>query len=193
MHDHVNPATLTNFDYSLLLIVLMSAFMAFANGFIKAALSLGGLVVGILVASWEYVVLAMILHQWIERFEICEAIAFVLILVLVMILFSVVGQVLRKTAKAIGLGLVDRLLGALFGILRGVLIGAAIIVAVTAFLPKSGWLENSQLAPYFLAGVHEVSFIVPQHFQDQIAAGAKYLLQETPELMRPHTLTQHMQ
>jgi membrane protein required for colicin V production len=192
MQEHASVASFTNFDYCLILIVLSSAFFAFVKGFIKAALSLCGLVCGILIASWEYLVLAMILHQWINQFEVCEVISFVLILVLVMVLFSVVAQILRKTMKAVGLGLLDRLLGGVFGVLRGGLIGVAIIMAITAFLPTSDWLKNSQLTPYFLAGFHAVSFSVPQHFQDQIAAGAKYLMHEAPELMRPHTLTQHM-
>jgi membrane protein required for colicin V production len=100
--------------------------------------------------------------------------------------------VLRKTVKAIGLGFVDRLLGAAFGLLRGLLIGVAAMMAVTAFVPQAGSVQNSQLAPYFLRGVHAVSFVVPQDFQDQISAGAMYLLHKTPELFRPHTLTQPM-
>ena len=185
-------ASLTAFDWFLVLVVVISAFMAFQKGFIRAALSLCGLVAGILVASWEYIVLAQSLSRWILDFAIAQVVSFVLILILVVVAFSLLANILRKAAKAIGLGLVDRILGAAFGILRGVLIGVAVMMAITAFMPQSPWLKNSQLSPYFLAGVHAVSFVVPDHFQDQISAGALYLLHETPELLRPHTLTQHM-
>jgi membrane protein required for colicin V production len=111
---------------------------------------------------------------------------------LVLVLFSLVAKAISKTVKAIGLGFVDRLLGAAFGLARGVLLGIVAMMVAAAFFPQASWLQNSALSPYFLGGVHAVSFVVPAHFQDQISVGAKYLLHETPELFRPHTLTQPM-
>ena len=185
-------ASFTDFDYFLLILVLLSTLQAFVRGFIRTALSLVGFVAGILIASWEYLPLAQKLGAWIQNFAVAEVIAFLLILVLVIVLVSLIAQVLRTTVKAIGLGLLDRLLGAGFGAVRGMLIGVALLMALSAFAPATQWAKNSQLAPYFLAGFHEVSFIVPQHFQDQIAAGAKYILHEAPGLVRQHTPTEHM-
>jgi membrane protein required for colicin V production len=182
----------TYFDWFLIVVVTISTLAALRRGFISVLFSLGGLVVGILVASWNYLTVANSLHRVIVSFALAEVVAFVLIAVVVIVVFSVVATVLRKTVKAIGLGFVDRLLGAAFGLLRGLLIGVAALMAVTAFVPQTGWVQDSQLAPYFLRGVHAVSFVVPQHFQDQISAGAIYLLHKTPELFRPHTLTQPM-
>jgi membrane protein required for colicin V production len=113
------------------------------------------------------------------------------ILALVLVLFSFIAQTISKTVKAIGLGFVDRLLGAAFGVARGVLLGIAAMMVVAAFYPNAPWLQNSVLTPYFLSGVHAVSFVVPEHFEDQITVGAKELLHETPEFLRPHTLNQH--
>jgi membrane protein required for colicin V production len=188
----LTTSALTPFDWFLLLVILISTLTAFQKGFIRVLLSIGGLVVGVIVASWEYLVVANWLHQWVVSFEVSEVVAFILLLIMVMIVFSVVAQVLRKTAKVIGLGFVDRVLGAGVGFVRGLLIGVAAMMALTAFVPDSAWIKNSQLAPYFLGGVHAVSFVVPEHFQQQIASGARYLLHETPQLFRPHTLQQHM-
>ena len=182
----------TPFDWFLVVVIVVSTVAAFQRGFIRVLLSLGGLFTGIIVASWEYLQLAISLHRWILNFQAAEVIAFLLIMALVMVVFGVVAKLLRKTVQAIGLGFVDRLLGAVFGAIRGLLLGVAAMMAVTAFVPDATWIQNSQLAPYFLSGVHAVSFVVPEHFQDQMSAGAKYLLRETPELLRPHTLQQHM-
>jgi membrane protein required for colicin V production len=192
MQTHPAVTSLTAFDWFLVLIIVISTAAAFSKGFIRVLLSLGGLIAGIIIASWNYLSVANHLHRWITSFAASEVVAFLLILVLVMVLFAWIAKILRKTAKAIGLGFVDRLLGAAFGVVRGLLLGVAAMMAVTAFFPDSPWVQNSRLAPYFLAGVHAVSFVVPEHFQDQISSGAKYLLHETPELFRPHTLTQHM-
>jgi membrane protein required for colicin V production len=183
-------AGFTYLDWFLVVVVLISTVTAFRRGFINVLFSLGGFIVGILVASWNYPVLANSLHRVVLNYALAQVLAFVLIAVLVIVFFAIVAGLLGKTVKAIGLGFVDRLLGAAFGLVRGLLIGLAAMMAVTAFVPQATWVQNSQLAPYFLQGIHAVSFVVPQHFQDQISAGAKYLLHETPELFRPHMLSQ---
>ena len=192
MQTPVASTDFTTFDWFLLVVIVVSTVAAFQRGFIRVLLSVGGLVAGIIVASWEYLQLALTLHHWILNFEVAEIVSFLLILVLVMVVFSLISKLVRKTVHAIGLGFVDRVLGALLGLIRGLLLGVAAMMAVTAFVPDATSVQNSQLAPYFLSGVHAVSFVVPEHFQDQISTGAKYLLRETPELLKPHTLQQHM-
>jgi membrane protein required for colicin V production len=88
-----------------------------------------------------------------------------------MVIAAVLGRIIHTSAHAIGLGFFNRLGGAVFGAIRGCLIGVAILMAVTAFLPSAGFLKNSRLAPYFLAGSHAVSFVVPHDLQQLIQAG----------------------
>jgi membrane protein required for colicin V production len=183
--------TFTVFDWFLLLIVVVSTIAAFQKGIIRVLLSLGGLIAGIMIASWNYETLAVSLERSIHNLGLAEVIAFLVILALVLVLFSFVARALSKTIQAIGLGFVDRLLGAAFGFARGLLLGIVAMMVAAAFFPEASWLENSALSPYFLDGVHAVSFVVPAHFQEQISIGARYLLHETPELFRPHTLTRN--
>ena len=183
-------AQLSSFDWLLLVMVLVSMAFAFRRGIIKVLFSLAGLIAGIVLASWNYPRLAGTLHRWISSDAAAQAIAFLAILAAVMILFSLAAGLLRKTVAAVGLGFADRLLGAGFGLLRGVLLGVAILMAVTAFVPDSAWVRKSYLAPYFLAAAHAVSFVVPRGFQEQMAAGASHLLQQTPEQIRPRVSSQ---
>jgi membrane protein required for colicin V production len=96
----------------------------------------------------------------------------------------VVGKGLHQTANAIGLGFFDRLLGAGFGFVRGCLLGVAILMAGAAFLPKSAWISNSQLSPYFLAGAHAVSFVVPHDLRQQILDGAAQFKHNAPDWIK---------
>ena len=179
-----------SFDWFLILLLVISTVTAFMRGFIKALFSLGGFLLGIIFAAWNYLAVATALHRIILSFEVAEVVAFILILVVVAVLFSVIAGLLRKAVAAVGLGFLDRLLGAAFGFLRGCLLGAAVMMAVLAFVPKAPLVENSQLAPYFLGAAHAVSFVVPEQFQQQVASGAAHLLRATPKMLRPHTLTQ---
>jgi len=175
---------LSAFDWFLVVIVLLSVVAAFRRGIIKVLFSLGGLIAGILLASWNYARLATILDSWISSSIAAQAIAFLAILLTVMVLFTLAAGLVRKTIRAVGLGIFDRLLGAAFGLVRGLLVGVAVLMAITAFVPDSTWTQNSLLVPYFLSGSHAVSFVVPRGFQEQMAAGASHLLQQKSEQIR---------
>jgi membrane protein required for colicin V production len=173
------------FDWFLITILAYSIVMAFLRGLILELFSLGGLVVGILLASWNYTYVATFLERLISAPATAQIVAFFLILIGVMVLSTFLGKALNRTAHAIGLGFFDRLFGAAFGFARGCLFGVAILVALAAFRPHSDWIENSRLSPYFLAGVHAVSFVVPHDLQQQILTGAQQLKHNAPNWIKP--------
>ncbi|WP_158945234.1 CvpA family protein [Granulicella sp. S190] len=173
------------FDWILIAILAYSTIMAFVRGIILELFSLGGLIAGILIASWNYGQLAFYLQRLITTPATAQIAAFLLLVVGVMILSALLGKALNRTAHAIGLGFFDRLLGAFFGFARGCLLGVALMMAIAAFLPNSGWTANSQLSSYFLAGAHAVSFVVPHHLQQQILDGAEQLKHDAPHWINP--------
>ncbi len=165
----------------------------FRRGIIRVLSSLAGLIAGILLGSWNYVRLAASLRPFISSDAAAQIVAFFAILIVVMLAFTLAAALLRRTVAAVGLGIVDRLLGAAFGLVRGGLLGIAFLIASSAFLPDLPWLKNSRLTPYFLAGSHAVSFVVPRHLQEEMAAGATHLLQQTPQRLRPRTAAENLQ
>ena len=171
----MNAASLTLFDWVLVALLVISTVRAFMRGFLLEAFSIVGLIAGILLASWNYKTLALTLVRWITAITTAQIVAFLLIAIGVMILAGLIGKLLRTSANAIGLGFVDRLLGAGFGLARGCLLGVAAMMLFAAFSPQTGWMQKSQLAPYFLAGAHGVSFVVPYDLEQQITNGAELL------------------
>lgn len=172
------------FDWFLIAILAYSTVMAFLRGIILELFSLGGLIAGILLASWNYNQVAQFLERLITTPATARIVAFLLIAFGVMVLSALLGKALNRTAHAIGLGFFDRLLGAVFGCLRGCLFGVAILMAIAAFRPHSAWVENSHLSPYFLAGVHAVSFVVPHDLQQQLLNGAQQLKHNAPDWIK---------
>jgi membrane protein required for colicin V production len=180
----VTAASLTVFDWVLIALLLYSVVRAFLRGFILEIFSLVGLIAGILLASWNYNALATKLLRWISPLTTAQIVAFLLIAGGVMVVCGLSGKLLRSTASAVGLGFVDRALGAGFGLARGCLIGVALMMVLAAFGPRAGWIANSQLAPYFLAGAHGVSFVVPHDLQKQISDGARQLKHISPDWIK---------
>jgi membrane protein required for colicin V production len=174
------------FDCLLIAILAYSTIMAFVRGIILELFSLGGLIVGILLAAWNYNHVALLLSQLIATQATAQIVAFLLIIIGIMVLCTLLGKALNRTAHVIGLGFFDRLLGAVFGFARGCLLGVAILMAGAAFLPRSQWIANSQLTPYFLAGAHAVSFVVPHDLRQQILNGAAHLKHVAPDWIKPY-------
>src|SRR5580700_4788629 len=172
------------FDCFLIAVLAYSTIIAFLRGIILEIFSLVGLIAGILLASWNYKHLAILLGHLITTPAIAEIVAFLLIIIGPMVLCTLLGKALNRTAHAIGLGFFDRLLGAVFGFARGCLFSIAILMAVAAFRPHSTWAENSRLSPYFLAGAHAVSFVVPHDLQQQILNGVELIKHNVPDWIK---------
>jgi membrane protein required for colicin V production len=173
------------FDWILIAVLAYSTIMAFVRGIILELFSLGGLIAGILLASWNYKHVADLLSRLITTPATAQIVAFLLIVVGIMVLSTLLGKTLNRTAHAIGLGFFDRLLGAVFGLARGCLLGVALLMAIAAFQPHSTWIENSHLSSYFLAGAHAVSFVVPHDLQQQILNGAQQIKHNAPDWINP--------
>jgi membrane protein required for colicin V production len=164
--NHLNPL-----DWLLAIILAFSVLRAAMRGLVREAFALGGLIVGFLLACWNFDRLAIQLRGLVNDRPIADLLAFFLILFGVVIVATLTGKLLSRTASAVGLGFFDRLFGALFGLTRGALLALALLLAVTAFLPAAPWVQTSSLAPYFLRANHAVSFVMPSGLQQQLTRG----------------------
>lgn len=172
-------------DWLLAILLTYSVVKAALRGFFGEAFALGGLILGLLLASWFYQTLAVSLAGLITSPAIAQFAAYMIILAAVMILANLAGRFFRKTASAVGLGFLDRLGGVAFGFLRGCLFGVAILMAFTAFLPTAPWIRESKLAPYFLRGAHAVSFVVPRDLKHKLRDGMSAIKHTTPDWIKP--------
>jgi len=168
-------------------LLAFSTIQAFFRGLLREIFSIIGLAAGILLAAWNYPFLASLLARFITNPAIANVVAFLLIAAGVMVVAAIGGRMVHTAAHAIGLGFFNRLGGAAFGLARGWLACVAVLMAVTAFLPPTDWVKNSRLAPYFLAGAHAVSFVVPHDLEQLILDGAAQLKHNAPDWIKPHS------
>jgi membrane protein required for colicin V production len=172
-------------DWLLTALFAYSIVRAAVRGFFREAFALGGIIVGFLLACWNYSNLAPRLKGLIASTPLAELVAFILLLMATMVVATLTGKLLSRTASVIGLGLLDRLGGALFGALRGVLLGTTLLLTVTAFLPTAPWMQTSSLAPYFLRAVHAVSFVMPSDLRQRFVEGLERIEHITPRWIKP--------
>jgi membrane protein required for colicin V production len=162
-------------DWSILFVILVSVAVAASEGFFHQAFSLAGLVIGYLLAAWQYHRLADWFAPNLKSPWLGEIAAFVVIFVGVVIVAGIVGRIVRWAMKQAGLTVFDRILGGLLGLLKGSLFIAVILMGMTAFTPTSRFLEGSELAPYFLVVGRAAIWIAPSQLRGKFYQGLDML------------------
>jgi membrane protein required for colicin V production len=172
-------------DWVIAAILLLSVLGAAKNGFFIEAFSLAGVILGLLIASWNFQKLMPWIVPLIHNPAIAEALAFLAVALVVMVLASLVGRLLRWSVQSIGLGWLDRLIGAAFGFLKGCVLVTLGVIAIAAFLPHNRWLDHSEFAPYFLSAAHTTSAVTPAELGGRIRDGVRVIREAQPEWLRP--------
>jgi membrane protein required for colicin V production len=170
---------MTPADWMICALVLLNVVAAAMQGFFSEALTIAGLVVGYLVAAWQYHVLS----HWLESFLnpwFADIAGFLIIFFAVVILFGIAARIARWLMKEAGLSGLDRFLGAVLGLLKGGLMVAVILMGMTAFAPTSKLLANSQLAPYFLVVGRAAIWLAPSELRARFDQGLD-LLHHAPQ------------
>jgi membrane protein required for colicin V production len=171
---------MTPADWMICGLVLLNVVSAAVQGFFSEALTIAGLVIGYLVAAWQYPRPAGWFEQYLKSEWLAETLGFLLIFFAIVILFGLAARIARWLMKEAGLSGLDRFLGALLGLLKGGLMVAVILMCMTAFAPTSKLLVNSQLAPYFLVVGRAAIWVAPADLRHRFDQGMD-LLHQAPQ------------
>ena len=171
---------MTPADWMICALVLLNVVAAAMQGFFSEALTIAGLVVGYLVAAWQYRSVALWFETFLKSTWLAEILGFLLIFFAVVLLFGVAARISRWMMKEAGLSGLDRFLGGVLGLLKGGLMVAVILMGMTAFTPASKFMENSQLAPYFLVIGRAAIWLAPSELRARFYQGLD-LLHRAPQ------------
>jgi membrane protein required for colicin V production len=172
-------------DWLIVVVLLVSVLSAAKNGFFLEVFSLAGVVVGLLLASWNYQRLLPWISRWIHTLAVAEALSFLLIALGVMLLAGLLGRIIRWSVHSIGLGWADRFIGAVFGFVKGCVLVTLAVLVVAAFLPQATWFQQSRLAPYFLTAAHQASVVTPYELGERIRQGVVVIRNAQPTWLKP--------
>ena len=173
-------------DWMICALVLLNVATAAMQGFFSEALTIGGLVVGYIVAAWKYRSIAEWLESFLKNPWLAEVLGFLIIFFAIVLLFGIAARIARWVMKQSGLSGLDRFLGAVLGLLKGGLMVAVILMGMTAFTPTSKLLQNSQLAPYFLVVGRAAIWAAPQELRARFFQGLDLIHQAPQKLTGPH-------
>ena len=176
---------MTLVDWAIVVVIVLSVLGGLSQGFFRSVCALGGLLLGLALASWNYGRIAWLVFLLVRIEAVANAIAFLLIALMVMGLAAVAGKILSKTFRHMGLGCLDKLAGAAFGFFQGALLVTVVILAVVAFFPTAHWLRDAKLPRYFFGACHMSTNMDPEDLAGRIRHGLRMLEEETPQWLHP--------
>src|ERR1700724_527175 len=169
---------MTAADWVIVAVIAVSVLQAAISGFFHEAFGIAGLILGYLLAAWNYQRLAARYAPYLKSMWLGEIAAFLIIFLAFLLFAGPPGRITRHIVKEAGLSFVDRVLGGALGLLRGILMVAVVLVSMAAFTPTSSWLEGSQLAPYFLVVGRAAIWVAPSELRSRFYQGLDLLHHE---------------
>jgi membrane protein required for colicin V production len=204
-------------DLAVLIVLVISAGVAFFRGFIREVLTIVGVLGGVMAAVSFGGNVLPIVNGWFgveegkDSAKLFDLIpypyvalftAYAGIFIGVFMLLQLLSHLLSSSVKALGLGPIDRLLGIFFGLARGVVVIAVLYLPFHYILPednKKEWFQSSQTFTYIQSVTNwMIGFIPGQEPQDDSSNAAREKLesldllraqesQDTPESTPPET------
>jgi membrane protein required for colicin V production len=163
-------------DWVIVLVIVLGVLEGLREGFFRSACSLAGLLLGLVLAAWNYGRLAAWLMFFVRIEAVADVIGFLAIALAVMGLAGFAGQIIAKTVHGMGLGCLDRLLGAAFGFVQSTLM---VMVVVLVGLAKA------KLPKYFFGACHMTARMSPEEMAERIRRGLLLMEDETPQWLHP--------
>jgi membrane protein required for colicin V production len=172
-------------DWLIVIVIALAVLGGFQQGFFRSASSLGGLLLGLVLAAWNYGRVAALFVPLVRIDAVADVIGFLLIALVVMAVVGFVGGFLGSAMHQIGLGWLDRLAGGAFGFLQGALLVTVVILVTVAFFPKAHWLLNARLPKSFFGACHLSTHVSPHELAERVRHGLRDLEEESPRWLHP--------
>jgi len=150
-------------DIVLIVAIGIAAFIGLRKGIIKAALTLAGLIVGIVLAGRYYIPFS-------ERLTLissptwAKVAAFAIIFIGIMVLATLLARLLERAASAMMLGWVNRLVGGILGFVVGAMFCGALLAIWVKYVGMTGTIAQSKIAPILLDRFPKVLALLPKEF-----------------------------
>src|ERR1700756_548082 len=174
---------MTLVDWAVVILMVSAVIAGMVRGFFRSVCSLGGLLLGLALAAWNYDRLAGLFLPLVRIPAGANTIAFLFIALVIMALIGVVGNLLAKAFKMIGLGWLDGIAGGIFGFFQGVVLVVVFILVIVAFFPQEQWLAESTLPRMFFSALNVSTHMTPSELSDRVRSGLHAVEEESERLL----------
>jgi membrane protein required for colicin V production len=178
-------------DTLVLLVIAVSAVVAFARGFISEVLGIAAWVGAFFIANYGAPYVRPTMREWIGNPDIADPAAYAATFLVGLVVLSIITGMAGGAVRNSVLGGIDRTLGIVFGIARGVVILAAIYVGGGLVVPTDRWpdgVAESIAVPQIYRAAVRLTGLLPPDNRPHVQAppmsrttNAAELMQLTPQ------------
>lgn len=174
----------TAVDVVVVLIILLSAALAFVRGFAREALALGTWLIASYLGFTQYALVTPYLEHHISNPTIRDFAGGIGIFLAVMVLFIPISFYIRSFIKGDPITSIDRSIGFVFGALRGFLLLSILYLIISWLLPEEKqpeWLKDANTRPVLSFGAGLVRDIIPKEQRELMEKKAPEDKEDTKE------------
>ncbi len=163
--ERLNDLPVNVFDIGVIAVLLVSALLAYARGFVHEVLSVAGWIGAILATFYGFPYLKPYARQIISIDLAADLAAGVVIFVVSLAALSVLSRSISRRVKDSALGALDRSLGFLFGLARGVLVVCIAYIGLELIIPRDDqpkWIAEARSMELVLPGADLLTSLIPE-------------------------------
>lgn len=181
----------TAVDIVVVLVILLSAVLAFVRGFTREALALGTWLIACYLGFTQYPLLTPYLEDKVSNPMIRDFVGGLGVFALAMLVLIPLGFYLRSFIKGEQVTSIDRSFGFVFGALRGFILLSVFYLIVVWLLPEEKqpeWLKEANTRPALAYGAEIIRNIIPKEQRElmekkpkDLAEGAEKNAESLPD------------
>lgn len=175
------PVNIT--DIAVIIIVLVSAFLAYARGFVHEVLSVAGWIGAGFITIYGFPYAQPYARDLISIELAADLAAGVAIFIVSLAILSLLTRAISKLVQDSSLNALDRSLGFLFGMIRGAILVCLAYIAIEWMMPvpeQPAWLRNARTMPLIETGAEMLRRLIPE----EAAASANTAAEKTNEMIK---------
>jgi membrane protein required for colicin V production len=157
-------------DFLLIIFFAFCLIRGILRGTINEAISIVGILIGLIVASACYATVSVSMLSWIDNPQMRNLCGFLMTFGFIEIVICVLGVIAAYVFHLKVSGLGSRLAGAGVGMLKGVLLISVLLIPLVAFLPKdSRYIESSTMFSLESTLSEQMVNMIPEEMQKRFA------------------------
>lgn len=163
-------------DIGVLLVLLVSAVLAYARGFVHEVLSVGGWIGAIFATFYGFPYAKPIARQYISFDLAADLAAGTFIFIVTLVFLSLITRAAAKSVQNSALNVLDRSLGFLFGLARGAVLVCVAYIGLELIMPaedQPSIVREARTLQLIKPGAALLKQLVPDHITGQSTGGGK--------------------
>ncbi|AIB11610.1 colicin V production protein [Azospirillum argentinense] len=157
----INPA-----DLAVIVVLLLSALLAFTRGMVAEVLSVAAWVGAALVTLNALPHVLPIAQTYIHVEMAAYAASAVALFVVSLVVLTILGRVVSRGVQNSGLSALDRSLGFVFGLLKGAILASVAYLFFAWLVPNPAehpaWLQSAKTRPMLVSGAAMIYEVMPE-------------------------------